>query len=157
MMHPTEGGASTAVDIELGGTAPTSIRDNRSMLEFASTDDEEEEEKPLVKALFALVLLLAVTGVTGMTAEFLVSSIDGVTESTDISQEFVGLILLPIVGNVPEHVCAVTVSIKDKLDLSLSIAVGSTIQVALGILPLLVLVGWAIGQPMSLFFDSFQM
>lgn len=58
---------------------------------------------------------------------------------------------------VPEHVCAVTVSIKDKLDLSLSIAVGSTIQVALGILPLLVLIGWAMGQPMSLFFDAFQM
>lgn len=59
--------------------------------------------------------------------------------------------------SVPEHVCAVTVSIKDKLDLSLSIAVGSTIQVALGILPLLVLIGWAMGQPMSLFFDAFQM
>lgn len=58
---------------------------------------------------------------------------------------------------MPEHVCAVTVSIKDKLDLSLSIAVGSTIQVALGILPLLVLIGWAMGQPMSLFFDAFQM
>jgi Ca2+:H+ antiporter len=173
-------GNSTAIDVELGGVAPPSIRDNRSMLEFGTDDDEEEEEKPLVKAIFALVLLLAVTGITGVTAEFLVSSINGVTESTSMSPEFVGMILLPIVGNgelflvapddfgglrgtdscscpVPEHVCAVTVSIKDKLDLSLSIAVGSTIQVALGILPLLVLIGWAMGQPMSLFFDAFQM
>jgi Ca2+:H+ antiporter len=172
-------GNSTAIDVELGGIAPPSIRDNRSMLEFGIDDDEEEEEKPLVKAIFALVLLLAVTGITGVTAEFLVSSINGVTESTSMSPEFVGMILLPIVGNgehpafsrlipvnrhtdpcsylVPEHVCAVTVSIKDKLDLSLSIAVGSTIQVALGILPLLVLIGWAMGQPMSLFFDAFQM
>ncbi|KAG7529947.1 hypothetical protein FFLO_05303 [Filobasidium floriforme] len=149
-------GNSTAIDVELGGIAPPSIRDNRSMLEFGTDDDEEEEEKPLVKAIFALVLLLAVTGITGVTAEFLVSSINGVTESTSMSPEFVGMILLPIVGNVPEHVCAVTVSIKDKLDLSLSIAVGSTIQVALGILPLLVLIGWAMGQPMSLFFDAFQ-
>lgn len=157
MVHPIEGTvASTAIDVELGRTASSSIRDNRSVLEFPTTDDEEEE-KPLVKAMFALALLLVVTGVTGVTAEFLVGSIDGVTESTDISREFVGLILLPIVGNIPETVCAITVSIKDKLDLSLSIAVGSTIQVALGILPLLVLVGWAIGQPMSLFFDAFQM
>lgn len=92
-------GNSTAIDVELGGVAPPSIRDNRSMLEFGTDDDEEEEEKPLVKAIFALVLLLAVTGITGVTAEFLVSSINGVTESTSMSPEFVGMILLPIVGN----------------------------------------------------------
>jgi hypothetical protein len=80
-------GNSTAIDVELGGIAPPSIRDNRSMLEFGTDDDEEEEEKPLVKAIFALVLLLAVTG------------INGVTESTSMSPEFVGMILLPIVGN----------------------------------------------------------
>ena len=151
----TDGAASTAVDLEMGGNG--SIRDTRSVLEFAQDDDEEEEEIPLVKAFFALGLLLVVTGITGVTAEFLVDSIDGVTESTSISREFVGLVLLPIVGNIPETVCAITVSVKDKLDLALSIAVGSTIQVALGLLPLLVLVGWAVGQPMSLFFDPFQM
>ena len=155
MTTMTDGATSTAVDLEMGGNG--SIRDTRSVLEFAQDDDEEEEEIPLVKAFFALGLLLVVTGITGVTAEFLVDSIDGVTESTSISREFVGLVLLPIVGNIPETVCAITVSVKDKLDLALSIAVGSTIQVALGLLPLLVLIGWAIGQPMSLFFDPFQM
>jgi Ca2+:H+ antiporter len=62
-----------------------------------------------------------------VTAEFLVDSIDGLTESGWISKEFVGLILLPIVGNAAEHVTAVTSSVKDKLTLSLNVAVGSSI------------------------------
>ncbi|KAF8753463.1 Calcium proton exchanger [Rhizoctonia solani] len=73
------------------------------------------------------------------TAEYLVDSIDGVTEGGAISKEFVGLILLPIVGNAAEHVTAVTVSVKDKLDLSIGVAVGSSIQIALFVIPLLVL------------------
>lgn len=59
-------------------------------------------------------------------------------------------------GNSVEHITAVTVSVKDKLNLSMSIAVGSSIQVSLALLPVLVLIGWAIGQPMMLFFDQFE-
>ena len=61
-----------------------------------------------------------------------------------------------MVGNACEHFAAVIVSVKDKLNLSMAIAVGSSIQVSLCILPILVLVGWAIGQPMLLFFDTFE-
>ena len=63
------------------------------------------------------------------------SSIDGLTASGHISEEWVGLILLPIVGNAAEHVTAVTVSVKDKLDLSIGVAVGSSIQIALFVIP----------------------
>jgi Ca2+:H+ antiporter len=62
-----------------------------------------------------------------VTAEFLVDSINGMTETGKIGKEFVGVILLPIVGNAAEHVTAVTVSVKDKLTLSLGVAVGSSI------------------------------
>ena len=62
-------------------------------------------------------------------------SINGVTETGNISKEWVGLILLPIVGNAAEHVTAVTVSVKDKLTLSMSVAVGSTLQIALFVIP----------------------
>lgn len=62
-----------------------------------------------------------------VTAEFLVDSINGLTASGAISKEFVGVILLPIVGNAAEHVTAVTVSVKDKITLSLGVAVGSSI------------------------------
>lgn len=113
-------------------------------------------EEPQVRFLWAFGMLVAMAGLAGLTAEYLVSSIDGLTESTNVSREFVGLILLPVIGNAVEHVTAVTVSVKDKLNLSMSIAVGSSIQVSLCILPILVLLGWAIGQPMMLFFDTFE-
>lgn len=111
---------------------------------------------PRVPLYFALAGMLVCTGLAGLTAEALVSSIDGLTESTNVSREFIGLIVLPVVGNAVEHITAVTVSLKDRLNLSLSIAVGSSVQVSLCILPLLVLLGWAVGQPMTLLFDTFE-
>lgn len=75
----------------------------------------------------------------------------------NISKEFLGLILLPIVGNAAEHATAVTVAIKDKMDLAIGVAVGSSIQVALFLIPLLVVIGWGMGDDaMSLSFDIFQ-
>lgn len=83
----------------------------------------------------------------GYTAEVLVDSIDGLTAANpSLSQEWVGLILLPICGNAAEHVTAVTVAGKDKLDLSMGVAVGSSIQIALFVIPLLVLIGWWAGK-----------
>ncbi|KIR43759.1 calcium/proton exchanger [Cryptococcus deuterogattii 99/473] len=112
--------------------------------------------QPKVKFQFALGMLLLMTALAGVTAEWLVDSIDGLTATGNVSREFVGLILLPVIGNSVEHITAVTVSVKDKLNLSMSIAVGSSIQVSLCLLPILVLIGWAIGQPMLLFFDTFE-
>ena len=74
--------------------------------------------------------------------------------NVEVVQYLVVLELTP--GNSVEHITAVTVSVKDKLNLSMSIAVGSSIQVSLCLLPVLVLIGWAIGQPMLLFFDTFE-
>jgi Ca2+:H+ antiporter len=91
-----------------------------------------------------------------VTAEFLIGSIDGLTTDGGISREFVALILLPLVGNAAEHVTAVTVSVKDKIDLSLTIAIGSSIQIALFVIPLLVTIAWMIGQPLSLFFPVWE-
>ncbi|WVW81909.1 calcium/proton exchanger [Kwoniella bestiolae CBS 10118] len=119
-------------------------------------DDGTVHVQPKVKFWFALGMLTVVTGLAGFTAECLVDSIDGLTETGNVSREFVGLILLPVIGNSVEHITAVTVSVKDKLNLSMSIAVGSSIQVSLCLLPILVLIGWAIGQPMLLFFDNFE-
>jgi len=62
-----------------------------------------------------------------VTAEFLVDSINGLTKSGPISKGFAGVVLLPIVGNLAEHITAVTISVKDKLTLSLGVAVGSSI------------------------------
>lgn len=90
-------------------------------------DVEEDEEIPELSLSVTIILLVLVTVLVAVTAEWLVDSIDGLASGGAISKEFIGLILLPIVGNAAEHATAVTVSVKDKLTLSLGVAVGSSI------------------------------
>jgi len=118
--------------------------------------EEEEEEMPQLKVWVALALLVVVTVITGVTAEFLVSSIDGMTTKSHVNKEFVALILLPLVGNAAEHVTAVTVSVKNKLDLALGVAIGSSIQIFLFVLPFMVVLAWGMDKPLTLAFDVFE-
>jgi len=105
----------------------------------------------------AVATLTIATVLIALCAEFMVDSIDAVTKTGGVSEEFVGLILLPIVGNAAEHATAVTVAIKDKMDLAIGVAVGSSMQVALFLIPLLVIIGWGMGNDdMNLSFDLFQ-
>jgi len=90
-------------------------------------EEEEDEEIPELSLSMTITLLVLVTVLVAVTAEWLVDSIDGLAAGGGISKEFIGLILLPIVGNAAEHATAVTVSVKDKLTLSLGVAVGSSI------------------------------
>lgn len=115
---------------------------------------EEEEEDPQLSLWGALITLAVSTALVGVCAEFLVGSINEVTCEYKISQYFVGLILLPIVGNAAEHATAVTVAIKDKMDLAIGVAVGSSMQIALLVLPLMVVLGWIMGKDMTLVFDD---
>ena len=89
--------------------------------------EEEEMETPSLSFPMCVGLLGVVTVLVAVTAEFLVDSIDNFTTDSGISKQWVGLILLPIVGNAAEHATAVTVSVKDKLTLSIGVAVGSSI------------------------------
>ncbi|KPV74284.1 uncharacterized protein RHOBADRAFT_15953 [Rhodotorula graminis WP1] len=126
---------------------------------YAEGHDEEEEEveEPTLNKWAALVLLVVVTVLVAVTAEFLVGSINGLTEAhPEISVEWVGLILLPIVGNAAEHVTAVSVSVHDKIDLSMGVAVGSSIQIALFVIPFMTVLGWIMDKPLSLLFDPFE-
>lgn len=119
--------------------------------------DEDEGEDPQLHFWVAIGTLAASTVVIALCAEFMVDSIDAVTASGGLSEEFVGLILLPIVGNAAEHATAVTVAIKDKMDLAIGVAVGSSMQVALFLIPLLVIIGWGMHiDEMTLSFDLFQ-
>lgn len=120
-------------------------------------DDDEEEEEPQLHFIVAIATLAASTAIIAICAEYMVDSIDSVTRNGALSVEFVGLILLPIVGNAAEHATAVTVAIKDKMDLAIGVAVGSSMQVALFLIPLLVFIGWGKGNDdMNLSFDFFQ-
>ncbi|KAG7089757.1 hypothetical protein E1B28_011411 [Marasmius oreades] len=121
-----------------------------------SAEEVEEVEEPTMSLFMAIGLLAVVTVLVAVTAEWLVGSIDGLTEGSPITKEFVGVILLPIVGNAAEHVTAVTVSVKDKLTLSLGVAVGSSIQIALFVIPFIVILAWILGKPLPLLFDPYE-
>ena len=106
---------------------PRQIPDEERPSAAVPEEDDEDEEVPELSLAVTIILLVFVTVLVAVTAEWLVDSIDGLASGGAISKEFIGLILLPIVGNAAEHATAVTVSIKDKLTLSLGVAVGSSI------------------------------
>ncbi|CAF9928100.1 MAG: hypothetical protein GOMPHAMPRED_004587 [Gomphillus americanus] len=119
--------------------------------------DNDEAEEPTLSLTAAIITLVWSTVLVAVCAEFLVDAINQVVESTGISRVFVGLILLPIVGNAAEHATALTVACKDKMDLAIGVAVGSSMQIALLVLPLVVVIGWIAGkQEMNLNFDPFD-
>ncbi|KAL8640118.1 MAG: hypothetical protein Q9228_002930 [Teloschistes exilis] len=128
--------------------------------ENAMRDPEEEREQPQLSLLVALLTLGISTALVGVCAEFMTDAIDPITKPCGpLPRTFVGLILLPIVGNAAEHATAVTVAIKDKMDLAIGVAVGSSMQIALLVIPFVVLLGWMMGThnpDMNLAFDAFQ-
>jgi len=124
--------------------------------EEPDSDDEDEVETPRLSVWGALLLLLGSTVLVSILADYLVSAIDAVTLEWGVSQTFVGIVLLPIVGNAAEHVTSVSVAMKDKMDLSIGVAMGSGIQIALLVIPLLVILGWIIGVELDLFFQGFE-
>jgi Ca2+:H+ antiporter len=108
---------------------------------------------PLRKALVVLTLTAVSIGVL---SEFLVGSTEQAVKALGLSQIFVGLILIPIIGNAAEHSSAVMMALKNRMDLAVSISVGSAIQVSLLVGPLLVLLGVLFGKPMDLAFTVME-
>ncbi len=105
------------------------------------------------------VIALAIAGVAvGVMSEILVGSITEASASIGLSPFFVGVIVVAIVGNAAEHWVAVLVAMKDKMDLSVNIAIGSSAQVALFVAPVLVLASYFIGpHPLALVFNGFEL
>jgi Ca2+:H+ antiporter len=111
--------------------------------------------KPWGLGLAVLVLALATVGIA-VESEILVHATEAVTAQLGLSQVFLGLIVIPIIGNAAEHATAITVARKGQIELSLQIALGSSTQIALLVAPLLVFVGLFLGQPMNLVFTPFE-
>ncbi|CAK9435678.1 uncharacterized protein LODBEIA_P04050 [Lodderomyces beijingensis] len=103
-----------------------------------------------------LIVLVISTILVSFSADILVGSIDEIVETSGLSKTFIGLIVIPIVGNAAEHVTAIIVAMKDKMDLAIGVAVGSSLQIAIFVTPFMVLVGWIIDVPMSLYFSTFE-
>lgn len=116
--------------------------------------ESEGEEKPNLW-LWVGVLLVATLGVAVM-SEIFVGAVEEAAESLGLTPLFTGVILLPLVGGAAEYITAVRMAAKDKMDLALSVAMGSSLLVALLVAPVLVLVGEVIDQPMDLNFGLFE-
>lgn len=133
---------------------------------FADEGDDDGDMSPTA----AGATLAVCTVLCAFNSEYLISSISGLVpdrvvwlrplaglvSTWTISKEFVGIILLPIIGNAAEHYTSVVVALNNKMDLSLGCAVGSSCQMLLFVMPVTVLVGWMFGQPMSLDLHAFE-
>jgi Ca2+:H+ antiporter len=119
----------------------------------------EEEETPHAKPnmMLWISVLLVCTLLVALESEMLVDSLEVATSQLGLTALFTGVILVPIVGNAAEHATAVTVAMKNKMDLSLSVAVGSSMQIALFVAPVLVIAGRILGKPMDLDFKPFEL
>ncbi len=119
--------------------------------------DEAEQHTPKWSIRFALGVLAAATiGIVFM-SEFLVGAVNHVTEQIGLTEFFIGIIVIPMVGNVAEHLVAVQAAYKNKMELSLAISLGSSLQIALFVAPALVFISVLMGNPLLLVFNEFEL
>ncbi|PSN65438.1 hypothetical protein BS50DRAFT_58526 [Corynespora cassiicola Philippines] len=109
-----------------------------------------------VRKSMPIALLILSTGLISVCGDYLVNSIDHFVAHSPVSKTMVGLIILPIVGNAAELVSGIMFASRRQMDLAFAVAIGSAIQIALFVTPLIVLVGWAMNREMSLHFTGFE-
>jgi Ca2+:H+ antiporter len=107
-------------------------------------------------AKFAALSLVIATVLVGFLSEILVGEIEAAKRMLGMSDLFMGVIFIALIGNAAEHASAVLFAKRDKMELALSIAIGSSIQIALLVAPVLVFLSWMIGKPMSLVFTPLE-
>lgn len=122
-----------------------------------SLEHSEHSETPNWSKLKAMLILLIATILVVLESEFLVEGIDPVVKTLGISELFIGVIVIPIIGNAAEHSTSVIMALKNKMDISLEIAIGSSTQIALFVAPLLVFLGYFMGQRLDLIFTSYEL
>merc|ERR1712032_296502 len=115
-------------------------------------EDDDVMEDAGLTVCCSLGLMIATTLCVALCSELLVSSIDEVVTKSSLSPNLIGVVLLPFAGNACEHASAIRFAMQDRPGLSIGIAVGSSTQIALCVVPFTVIVGWFLNQPMDLNF-----
>lgn len=115
---------------------------------------EYEEAKWSIRK--SIIVLLLATALVGWMSELLVGSIEPIVASLGWTELFIGVIFVAIIGNAAEHTSAITMAMKNRMDLALQIAIGSATQIAMFVAPVLVFISLAFGRPMSLIFNTFE-
>jgi Ca2+/H+ antiporter len=124
--------------------------------EEEEVESEEEEEQVLLQYHSCLIFLTIITVFIAFLSEIISSTIEEASSSLRISSVFTSTIILPIVGNAAEHTSAIVFAMKNKLNLTMGIAIGSSTQIALCVLPLVVILGWMSGLEMTLEFGPYE-
>ncbi|OAP14212.1 CAX5 [Arabidopsis thaliana] len=130
----------------------TPLTEETNQNEETSDDDEDPE----ISKWEAIIWLSILTAWVSLLSGYLVDAIEGASVSWKIPISFISVILLPIVGNAAEHAGAIMFAMKDKLDLSLGVAIGSSIQISMFAVPFCVVIGWMMGAQMDLNFQLFE-
>ncbi|KAK7217648.1 hypothetical protein V2G26_005651 [Clonostachys chloroleuca] len=150
--------SSRRLALRRSGLPPLSImRETVDGYGQLSTFPEPNMSNMVVGRYVSVLVLVLSSVLMSMNAEFLVSTIDAVTHDGQFSEMIIGLIILPIVGNMAEYITVVTVAIREKLDLAIAVSVGSSIQIALCVTPLTILAAWILDQDLGLSFTFFEM
>ena len=120
--------------------------------------DSEGENEGAVKWSLkkAISVLVVATVLIAIESEFLVSGIESITKSLGLSEFFVGIIIIPIIGNAAEHSTGIAMAMKNKMDVALEIAIGSSLQIILFVAPILIFIS-LIFTPMSIIFNVFEL
>lgn len=153
-----EAAAPDPRDPEAGGNAPSGpIGGAGSALPPPVESDDSPVSEAVASLPVASVILVSAVVVVSICSEFVVGSIEGFSRSVGLGESFIALVLLPIIGNAVEHWAAVVTAIKDKMDLSIGIACGSSVQIALFAAPVMVIVSWFTGEArLTLNFHLFE-
>jgi Ca2+:H+ antiporter len=117
----------------------------------------EENHQARWTLRFSLIVLALATVATAITSEALVGAVEPVTQQFGLSEFFVGIIIIPLVGNIAEHLVAVQVAIKNKMELSLAVSLGSSLQIALFVAPVLVFISLLFPDKLLLVFNEFEL
>ena len=132
-----------------------SLKTHRHLYRGENANALEDDDRPWTKRAAMIVLALA-TIATGAISEVLVGALEPAAETLGMTRIFVGVILVALVGNAAEHSTAVLVAMKNQMDLAFSIAVGSSLQIAMFVAPVLVFVSYLFGTPLNLIFTPFE-
>ncbi|KAI3545258.1 vacuolar calcium ion transporter [Colletotrichum abscissum] len=119
-------------------------------------DREKSSRRSLGQKAVSVITLIISSALMSMSTEFLVGTIDDITHQGHLSESFIGLIILPVIGNVAEYVTVVTMASKEKLDLAIAVAAGSAIQIALCAAPITILAGWIMHRDAAFDFSLFE-
>lgn len=122
----------------------------------ASVAVAQDHERPRVSPVSALISLAIATVLVALLSEILVGELEAAKQAMGVSDLFMGVIIIAIIGNAAEHATAVMMARRDRMTLAVSIAIGSSTQIALFVAPVLVFAGWLMRRPMSLVFTPFE-